>query len=449
MSILNARIAKGIKLETMDTVHISHNCIIKSIKKLNAGKSDGNLGFDSDHIIHACNRLHIMISMLFNMMLCHGHTPSDLLAATIISIPKDAKASLCRDDNYRGIALCSALCKLLDLVIIDMYKPELETSYLQFGFKECHSTVMCTSVYTETINYYVNKNSNVYSCLLDASKAFDRVHYGKLFNILIDRNVPCTIVRLLLDSYIRQELCINWDNYKSQYFTVSNGVKQGGVLSPILFTLYIDDLLIQLQKSNLGCNFNGIYAGVLGYADDLTLLSPSLHALNRMIHICENYAKEYDIAFNAKKTMCIKYGENVNQFDTALLNGAPIEWFNQVRHLGNIVCSDLSDRADCDKKCSVFIGYFNKLTANFSNLPRVVLSKLFKSFCCSFYGSQLWNFNSSGFQKCCIAWNKAVRRLLNLPMKTHTWMLGPVMDQLHIKEQLYVKSLKFVYTMMN
>ena len=103
--------------------------------------------------------------------------------------------------------------------------------------------------------------SNVYSCLLDASKAFDKVHYGKLFRILLDKKVPFCIIRLLLDSYIRQQARVLWNNCNSRYFNVGDGVKQGGVLSPILFNLYIDRLLIRLQKSGVGCHMNNIYMG--------------------------------------------------------------------------------------------------------------------------------------------------------------------------------------------
>ena len=115
------------------------------------------------------------------------------------------------------------------------------TSDMQFGLKNKHSTIMCSLAYYEVINH-----SNVYSCLLDASKAFDRVHYGKLFNILLYKKVPFVIIRLLLDAYIRQEARVIWNSCKSQYFRVKNGVKQGGVISPILFYLYIDRLLLCL-----------------------------------------------------------------------------------------------------------------------------------------------------------------------------------------------------------
>ena len=65
-----------------------------------------------------------------------------------------------------------------------------------------------------------------------------------------------------------------------------NGVKQGGVISPILFYLYIDRLLLCLQRSGLRCHISNTYMGALSYADDITLVSPSVYGLNRMLDIC-------------------------------------------------------------------------------------------------------------------------------------------------------------------
>ena len=71
---------------------------------------------------------------------------------------------------------------------------------MQFAYKSQHSTALCSVVYLETLQYYRQHGSQVHSCLLDASKAFDRIHYGKLFNILISRKLPAFIFRVLFDS---------------------------------------------------------------------------------------------------------------------------------------------------------------------------------------------------------------------------------------------------------
>ena len=120
-------------------------------------------------------------------MLVHGYTPEDFLKSSIISIPKDNIASLTSSDNYRGISLFNSIFKLFDNVILLLYGNELQASDMQFGFKQGHSTTLCSLIYKEVVNHYLNCGSNVYSCLLDASKAFDRVHYGTLFRLLLKK----------------------------------------------------------------------------------------------------------------------------------------------------------------------------------------------------------------------------------------------------------------------
>ena len=90
---------------------------------------------------------------------------------------------------------------------------------------------------------------------------------------------------MLLDCYIRQESRASWSSYYTDYFTMSNRVKQGAVLSAILFTLYLDKLIIRLKNSNIGCSINSCYTGALSYADDITLSCSSIRGLNRMLEI--------------------------------------------------------------------------------------------------------------------------------------------------------------------
>ena len=92
-----------------------------------------------------------------------------------------------------------------------------------------------------------------------------------------------------------------------------------------------------------------------------------------------------------------------------------------------------------------FIGYVNKLRSNYDTLQPHMLINLFRSYCCSFYGSMLWKQNSEGFDKICKSWNIAIRTLLRLPFNTHTRYLGPLIGQQHIRTQLYVRDFKCVW----
>ena len=248
-----------ISLELFNNYCVTPAMICKCISLLKKSKNDGDNGFNSNHIIYGGRNLHVYLSELFNTMLIHGYYPKELLKSTIISIPKDRTASLSNSDNYRGISLFNSLCKLFDYVIIELSGESLMTSDMQFGFKSQHSTTMCTVILREVVSNYIEGNSNVYCCLLDASKAFDKIHYGKLFKLLLSKHVPIIVLRLLLNSYVRQCARVSWNNFMSNYFVLSNGVKQGGVLSPRLFTLYIDNLLILLKESGYGCHINFLY----------------------------------------------------------------------------------------------------------------------------------------------------------------------------------------------
>ena len=201
-------------------------------------------------------------------------------------------------NNYRGIALCCYICKLLDLVILDQFGKYLYTSGLQFGFKSGHSTTPCTAVYIETIDYYLRRNYDVFSYLLDASKAFGKVRYGKHFKLLMKRGVHLLIIPVLYESYTRQQVSVSSDNSKSRFFCVTNAR-----WCFVTYTVYIDELLVLLCKSTLGCHVGSSYIGALGYADGLTLISPRLCAMNQMLSISKSFVAEYNITFNARKTM--------------------------------------------------------------------------------------------------------------------------------------------------
>ena len=114
------------------------------------------------------------------------------------------------------------------------------------------------------------------AAFLDCFKAFDRVRYTKLFKILIERGLCPLVSRLLIVMYSNIEAQVKWNNNYSERFKIKNGVKQGGVMSPLLFTLYVDMLIGSIRKSNLGCYIGNVCSAAFVYADDIVLLAASV-----------------------------------------------------------------------------------------------------------------------------------------------------------------------------
>ena len=207
--------------------------------------------------------------------------------------------------NYRPIALASVISKVFEMALLVKLEKYLYSSDYQFGFKPKHSTDLCIYTLTEVIEFYKSQSSSVYVCFMDASKAFDRVNHWTLFKKLIDRGMPDVFVRLLVCWYRTQNACVRWGTACSEVFTVSNGGRQGGILSPLFVNVYMDGLSDILCRTECGCTMGGRMINHLMYADDLVMLSPSAKGLQRLVDICAAYGDIYDIKCNHATTVCM------------------------------------------------------------------------------------------------------------------------------------------------
>lgn len=353
-------------------------------------------------------------------MLVHGVCPNSMTSGTMVPIPKGSRKLLSNSDNYRAITLSSIISKIFDWVILIKENDALISSNLQFGFKEHVSTTHCTFTMSEIISHYNFNRSNVYCMLLDATKAFDRVNYCKLFRKLMDKKMSPLVLRLLLFMYTNQCLIVRWGAQFSDRFNVCNGVKQGGVLSPILFSVYMDGLFGKLEESGIGCRIGNLYAGGLGYADDLTLLVPSRKGLQKLIHICEAYALDYDVLFNGAKSQFLIFRGRDCQIEkcTVSVNNVNITNVNKGVHLGHNLSTVDSDSMVTAANAH-FWRSFNLFHADFGNIHPFVKCKLFKQYCSSFYGAPLWLLSSHAVNNVCVSWRKALRKVWRLSPMTH------------------------------
>ena len=185
----------------------------------------------------------------------------------------------------------------------------------------------------------MNGGSDVHVMLLDASKAFDCVHYVTLFNRLIDKGLCPLVSRVLLYMHVAQIVQVRWNTHLSHSFSVSNGVKQGGILSPVLFSIYTDTLLTSLRDSGVGCYLGHLFAGALAYADDIVLLAPTKSAISRMLSIASDCAQELSLKFNGTKSQYLRYGAGRGMRAEGSVDfcgvGVPVS--SEGLHLGNLL----------------------------------------------------------------------------------------------------------------
>ncbi len=425
-SILNSSKSTTLKTKIIDELSdcttpdnpFSFHEIKSAIKGLKNGKACGRDGLQSEHFKYGPDRLCGLLCMLFNSMILHGYMPVDLLDTFLTPIVKDKRGDLGSKDNYRPIAVTSVLSKILETIVLNRYQYCLVTCCNQFGFKVGHSTDMCVFTLKHIIDYYQDKSSPVFICYLDASKAFDRLNFWVLFDKLLTRGMPKIIVRLLVFWYTHQNFYVRWGSSLSNAFKSSNGTRQGGVLSPYLFNVYVDDLSVRLNSLNVGCYISNTCVNHLMYADDSVLIAPSISILQHMILECQEYAETCDILFNVKKTvyMCVK-SRNIYmpKVPSLFLNDQLVDLVDSHKYLGVTMTSDRQDHMDISRSIRTLYIRGNSLISNFKHCSDDVKVQLFKSYCTSIYCCHLWsNFSQDVYRRIRSAFNRIFRLLMNL-----------------------------------
>ena len=383
------------------------------IRSLKGGKACGRDGLQAEHFIYGSDKLCVYLCMLFNAMIVHGFVCKGLMDTILVPIVKDKKGDISSKDNYRPIAITSVISKILESCILKRYSHLLNTSYNQFGFKDNLSTDMCIFSLKHVIDYYSNMSSPVYLCYLDASKAFDRLNYWILFDKLLERKIPKIIVRILVYWYSNQEFLVRWGSHFSDSFGASNGVRQGGVLSPYLFNVYMDGLSLLLNSSNVGCHIDNVSFNHLMYADDTVLIAPSARGLQKLILLCEDYANNCDIIFNVKKSkyMCFNTGKAFG-VPKVFLNGKPIELVSKYKYLGLSICDNRKDDEAVSSQIRSLYCRGNLIIKHFKFCSDNAKILLFKAFCSSFYCSHLWgNCSYESSRKLKVAYNRILEFL--------------------------------------
>ena len=191
-------------------------------------------------------------------------------------------------------------------------------------------------------------------------------------------------------------------------FMQSMGVKQGCVLSPILFCICLDRLLKTLCSSNIG--FVGrMFTGTLAYADDIVLLAPTAQAVRLMLLVCEKYAAKFGVVFSATKSKCIvctapfsKLAQDLTSYcKFTIISGNEIEFVQSWAHLGHIVSSTMDDENDIARCRHNLIGKLNEVLSTFRELDSFVKVRLLKNYCPSLYGCELWNLRHASVEYIC------------------------------------------------
>ena len=390
-----------------------------AIKHLSSNKAVGCDGLPAEAYKFAHPMLHEMLAALFNSCLRHQFLPNEMLVVHLIPLIKNKMKDSADPGNYRPIAITTISSKLLESLLLSRLKQFLNTSENQFGFKTQHSTDTCIYLLKETLNCYMTSGTPVYLCFVDVRKAFDRVNYHKLLIKLRERGAPTYLIAILHVWFSSQKFSVSWGGVLSRYFGSANGLRQGGILSPYLFNVYIDNLSTQLNTLPVGCTINDLTLNNLSYADDMVLLASSAKGIQRLIDTCFEYASSHDIIYNETKTLCMSVlPRNLRHIpDPVITLGVhQLQFVNEFPYLGHIITNTLKDNTDIEHKRRKLCALGNMVTRRFAFCNIDTKLVLFQSYFYNVYGSSLWaNYTQEHLRRLRVVHNDILRRLTHTP----------------------------------
>jgi hypothetical protein len=286
---------------------IGYNEVYRQIRQLEiTNKSHGCTNIPKEFIKFGGEALNVEIAEWCNDMFQTEATPDQMGESRITLLHK--KAEKCFLANYRTLAvgcnLCQIYLRVLEARIRKLVEDNNLLGELQCGFRNgrrCQDNLL---VIDTVIKSFKKSNKSMFIAFLDITKAYDRIPRDVLWKKLRLAGIPDKLVRVLEETYRLPRGKVVFQGVTVENISLPLGLKQGCVMSPILFALFIADLMPILQAAGLGPTIRGTHIPVLAFADDLAVMG-NIPDLRKLLAIIGQYARTNAIEFAGEKSLVI------------------------------------------------------------------------------------------------------------------------------------------------
>ena len=382
---------------------ISEPEIVKALHAAKTRKAYGYDGLPAD-VLKNGNTLNLLHT-LFNQCFLYGVIPEMWKYGIINPIYKGGGNDKRVPLNYRGITLTSATYKLFCSVIHNRVTEWAELNNIiadeQNGFRKKRSCIDHISTLTTIIDTRKKLKKSTFCSFIDFSKAFDHINRSMLWEKLAALGLQGNILNCLISMYENVKCCVRVNGSLTDWFPVDIGVKQGCILSPILFSTYINDLTLAIKALGKGISTDNDNISILLYADDIVLMSDTEQGLQEMLNLVHSWCQQWKLNINVDKTKVVHFRNPavpITSF-TFSCGPHPLEVTKEYKYLGlvltecldfNITVKYLALHANralgaIIAKCKVLGGFpFKCFTKLFNSLVLPIL----------LYAAAVWGYKS-------------------------------------------------------
>ena len=314
-----------------------------AIKQLKRGKASGSDAISNDIIKTSKSLITPILAVLFDKIVELKYFPKLWSFGLIVPIHKSGELN--DPNNFRGITLNSCMSKLFTCVLNERLSLLCEDKglidYNQIGFRKGFRTSDHVFTLKTLIDKTLASKKKLYACFVDFKKAYDTVWRNGLFLKLLRVGISTGFVQLIKDIYSKLLSCVQVEGGVSNYFESLVGLKQGCNLSPLLFNLFVNDIIYYMDRANKDAPYLGNQqVSCLLYADDLVLLSDTKEGLQDSLVALDQYTHKWFLEVNPKKTKCLTFSKGrLNKIpDCFKLGDTTLENCDSYCYLGVIFC---------------------------------------------------------------------------------------------------------------
>ncbi|KAF1010546.1 MAG: hypothetical protein GAK29_05048 [Acinetobacter bereziniae] len=321
---------------------ITEDEVMKAIRSLRNGKAAGNDGVTGEMLKYGGDLLRELMSELYNVCAQSARVPDDWKCAVLVPLYKGkGKRSECK--NYRAISLLSVAGKVFGRILIDRVREVTECRIwdVQGGFMPGRGCVDQIFTLQQVLEKCMHVRKKVYCAFVDLEKAYDNVNRSKLWQTLAEYGVDEPTLNVLKEIYNGSKACVRVNGTLSDWFEVQQGVRQGCVMSPWLFNVFIDKCVRDACFDARGVKVGSVDVKVLLYADDAVLVAEDPNELQGMMQKLGESAKKMDLKINASKTKVVVFDrEGTEEECKVTLNGEELEQVKEFAYLGRMFVKD-------------------------------------------------------------------------------------------------------------
>ena len=395
-----------------------------AITNLKIRKSPGLDNIYSEYLKAGGDPLINTLQILFNKILQENSIPQAFKEALIVVIFKKGSRLDC--ENYRPISLLSHVYKLFITIVANRIKNDLYASFptSQAAYQPGRGTIEQVIALEQIIEKSIEFNHPAYIVFIDFTKAFDSIKLPFLWKLLNKTtNINKRYINLLKSTYENSNATIKTDIGITQQVKICKGVKQGDVLSAILFCIVIAAIINQTENEcNSGFPIAGRLISNLSYADDIGVINNSLEKLQSFINTLNSYANEVGLFINTKKTKCMTTNQSITPLQITI-NGQKIEQVKEFIYLGHKVSSVNDGSAAVQHRIGLGWAAFqkNKKILTSKRVPYHIKAKTYKTYILPvvLYGLECVNWTASLCNKIETFQNHIMRIMLNKKLTDH------------------------------